>query len=74
MKYRLSISDRHLFYKYDLFITVLGFSLLLMWKPTHNNSRYVERYCSIMGYSPTKRLFKFRFGKVPNPKHSQVWN
>jgi len=68
----LKINNNHLFYKYDLTIRLFWLNILLMWKPTHNNQRSIEHYCSFSCYSTRtyKGIWQLHFGKVLNPKYN----
>ena len=68
--YTLRISDSHGYYKYDLTIRLWFIHILIMWKPTHNNSREVEHYCSFQMYNGRTYhlIYKKRFGRVLNPR------
>jgi len=49
--FNLSISDEHMFYKYDLTIYLFGLSLLLMWKLTDSGKSKRSNYLSFNVYS-----------------------
>ena len=69
--FTLRISDNHLFYKYDLYIRLWFIHILIMWKPTHNNTREIERYCSFSVFRRVNynTMLKIHIGKIKNPKY-----
>lgn len=63
--------DSHMFYKNDLTIWFFNWAIILMWTPTHNNTRTIENKISfsITNAISGKRPVHLKIGKVLNPKY-----